>query len=44
MDLEIEFNPIAITTESYNLHIANLVEHLLYLDARMNANSQSEVA
>ncbi len=44
MDLEIEINPIAITAESYNIRIANLVEHLLYLDDKMNSPNQSEVA
>ncbi len=44
MDLEIEISPIAISTESYNLHIANLIEHLLTLDVKMNTHSQSEVA
>ena len=44
MDLETEINPIAITNESYNIRIANLVEHLLILDDKMNANSQSEFA
>jgi len=44
MDLEIEINPIAIPTESYEIRIANLVEHLLRLDDKLNANSQSEVA
>jgi hypothetical protein len=35
MNLEIEVSPIAITATSYNLHIANLVEHLLALDQKM---------
>lgn len=33
MDLEI--NPIAIAADAYNIHIANLVEHLLMLDQKM---------
>jgi hypothetical protein len=35
MNLDIEINPIAISAHSYNLHIANLVEHLLTLDQKM---------
>lgn len=44
MNLETKINPIAITTESYNIRIANLVEHLLYLDGKMNSRNQTEVA
>lgn len=44
MNLETEINPIAISTESYEIRIANLVEHLLMLDDRMNSQRQSEVA
>ena len=35
MDLEIEICPIAITAKSYNIHIANLVDHLLILDQKI---------
>ena len=44
MDLEIEINPIAISAQSYEIRIANLVEHLLMLDVKLNGRSQSEVA
>ena len=42
MEQDTEINPIAISTESYNIRIANLVEHLLYLDDKMSAQSQLE--
>ena len=44
MDLEFEISPIAITTENYNLRIANLVEHLLHLDSKMNSTKTPGVA
>lgn len=38
MNQEIEITPIAIPLDDYNRHIANLVEHLLRLDAKMNSS------
>lgn len=35
MNLDTEVIPIAISARSYNLRIANLVEHLLILDQKM---------
>lgn len=35
MNQEIEIQPIAITTQNYNLQIANLVEHLLLIDQKL---------
>jgi len=44
MNLETEINPIAISTESYNIRIANLVDHLLMLDVKLNGSRHTEVA
>jgi hypothetical protein len=44
MDQEIEIIPIAIQLKNYNQHIAELVEHLLDLDDKLNATHQSSEA
>ncbi len=32
--MNVEINPIAITSKAYNVHIANLIDHLLILDQK----------
>jgi len=48
MNQEVEIIPIAIPLNSFNLHIANLVEHLLLIDQKMfpndNASDVKEIA
>lgn len=36
---EVEVIPIAINQNHYNLHIAKLVEHLLYIDSKINPST-----
>jgi hypothetical protein len=41
MNIDTEVIPIAISAQSYNLRIANLVEHLLALDQKMFETDKS---
>jgi len=41
MNQSIEIIPIAIPLSTYNLHIANLVEHLLLIDEKMFVNDKT---
>ena len=43
MDKNIEIIPVAIPENRYKRHIANLIEHLLMLDSKIN-DSQSKEA
>ncbi len=42
MNQSIEIIPIAIPLNSFNLHIANLVEHLLLIDEKMFLNDKTQ--
>ncbi len=42
MDQKVEIKPIAIPLNRYNQHIAELVEHLLNLDDKLNNHPSSE--
>ncbi len=44
MNQEIEIIPIAIQINHYNQHIAELVEHLLELDDKINSKPEGSLA